>query len=115
MHYGQHCCQYNKLTTPGVEPGLSRPERDVLTTRRCGHLTGIKTLIIIARKRATNGHLAMYTGAVWRAPLASAVSNGYVGTAFPGLRGKRQSRRGGQPQRRDRETCIEQVLRAKLA
>ena len=25
----------NKLTTPGVEPGLSRPRRDVLTTRRC--------------------------------------------------------------------------------
>ena len=27
-----------KLTTPGVEPGLSRPRRDVLTTRRCGRL-----------------------------------------------------------------------------
>ena len=26
------------LTTPGVEPGLSRPQRDVLTTRRCGRL-----------------------------------------------------------------------------
>ena len=26
-----------KLSTPGVEPGLSRPQRDVLTTRRCGH------------------------------------------------------------------------------
>ena len=26
----------NDLTTPGVEPGLSRPQRDVLTTRRCG-------------------------------------------------------------------------------
>jgi hypothetical protein len=24
------------MTTPGVEPGLSRPQRDVLTTRRCG-------------------------------------------------------------------------------
>ena len=24
------------VTTPGVEPGLSRPLRDVLTTRRCG-------------------------------------------------------------------------------
>ena len=24
------------LSTPGVEPGLSRPQRDVLTTRRCG-------------------------------------------------------------------------------
>ena len=23
------------MTTPGVEPGLSRPQRDVLTTRRC--------------------------------------------------------------------------------
>ena len=26
------------LTIPGVEPGLSRPQRDVLTTRRDGHL-----------------------------------------------------------------------------
>jgi hypothetical protein len=24
------------MTTPGVEPGLSRPQRNVLTTRRCG-------------------------------------------------------------------------------
>ena len=24
------------MSTPGVEPGLSRPRRDVLTTRRCG-------------------------------------------------------------------------------
>ena len=24
------------MTAPGVEPGLSRPQRDVLTTRRCG-------------------------------------------------------------------------------
>ena len=24
------------MSTPGVEPGLSRPQRDVLTTRRCG-------------------------------------------------------------------------------
>ena len=28
-----------KMSTPGVEPGLSRPRRDVLTTRRCGLLT----------------------------------------------------------------------------
>ena len=28
------------MTTPGVEPGLSRPQRDVLTTRRCGRLIG---------------------------------------------------------------------------
>ena len=26
------------LSTPGVEPGLSRPQHDVLTTRRCGLL-----------------------------------------------------------------------------
>ena len=26
------------VSTPGVEPGLSRPQRDVLTTRRCGLL-----------------------------------------------------------------------------
>ena len=32
--------QKRKMTTPGVEPGLSRPQRDVLTTRRCGLLAG---------------------------------------------------------------------------
>ena len=26
------------MSSPGVEPGLSRPQRDVLTTRRCGLL-----------------------------------------------------------------------------
>ena len=26
------------LSSPGVEPGLSRPQRDVLTARRCGLL-----------------------------------------------------------------------------
>ena len=26
------------MSTPGVEPGLSRPPRDILTTRRCGLL-----------------------------------------------------------------------------
>ena len=25
-----------EMTAPGVEPGLSRPQRDALTTRRCG-------------------------------------------------------------------------------
>ena len=29
------------LTTPGVEAGLSRPRRDVLTTRRWGHLKAV--------------------------------------------------------------------------
>ena len=29
-----------KVSTPGVEPGLSRPQRDDLTTRRCGLLAG---------------------------------------------------------------------------
>ena len=28
-----------QMSSPGVEPGLSRPQRDVLTTRRCGRLT----------------------------------------------------------------------------
>ena len=32
----------NDLTTPGVEPGLSRPRRDVLATRRCGLLRDIE-------------------------------------------------------------------------
>ena len=27
-----------QMSTPGVKPGLSRPQRDVLTTRRCGPL-----------------------------------------------------------------------------
>ena len=31
-------CNYAEMSTPGVEPGLSRPQRDVLTTRRCGLL-----------------------------------------------------------------------------
>ena len=26
------------MSSPGVEPGLSRPRRDVLTTRRCGQM-----------------------------------------------------------------------------
>ena len=29
------------MSTPGVEPGLSRPQRDVLTTRRCGPCGGV--------------------------------------------------------------------------
>ena len=33
-----------KLTTPGVEPGLSRPRRDVLTTRRCGRMISIREM-----------------------------------------------------------------------
>ena len=28
----------SNMTTLGVEPGLSRPQRDVLTTRRCGRM-----------------------------------------------------------------------------
>ena len=28
--------KHQHMSTPGVEPGLSRPRRDVLTTRRCG-------------------------------------------------------------------------------
>ena len=27
-----------QVSAPGFEPGLSRPQRDVLTTSRCGHL-----------------------------------------------------------------------------
>ena len=30
--------RFKNMSTPGVEPGLSRPQRDVLTTRRCGRL-----------------------------------------------------------------------------
>ena len=32
------------MSTPGVEPGLSRPQRDVLTTRRCGLGVGLVKL-----------------------------------------------------------------------
>ena len=32
------------MSTPGVEPGLSRPQRDVLTTRRCGLGVGLVEL-----------------------------------------------------------------------
>ena len=35
-----------RMTTPGVEPGLSRPRRDVLTTRRCGRLSSRQPLAI---------------------------------------------------------------------
>ena len=35
-------CGDEEMSTPGVEPGLSRPQRDVLTTRRCGQVTDQK-------------------------------------------------------------------------
>ena len=34
------------MSTPGVEPGLSRPRRDVLTTRRCGQLSKRRCLCL---------------------------------------------------------------------
>ena len=40
-----------KLTTPGVELGLSRPRRDVLATRRCGPRASICRNVIQARCR----------------------------------------------------------------
>ena len=33
-----HNYSHQKMSSPGVEPGLSRPQRDVLTTRRWGLL-----------------------------------------------------------------------------
>ena len=33
---GQHSCQQANMSSPGVEPGLSRPQSDVLTIRRWG-------------------------------------------------------------------------------
>jgi hypothetical protein len=42
----------HKLTTPGVEPGLSRPRRDVLTTRRCGRLN--------ASRQRSSTHTTIY-------------------------------------------------------
>ena len=38
------------LTAPGVEPGLSRPQRDVLTTRRCGLLAAEVLLSFMVSK-----------------------------------------------------------------
>ena len=35
------------MSTPGVEPGLSRPQRDVLTTRRCGLVLCVLSLVRI--------------------------------------------------------------------
>ena len=32
-----------EMSTPGVEPGLSRPQHDVLTTRRCGLMQVVPT------------------------------------------------------------------------
>ena len=32
------CRLQHSMTVPGVEPGLSRPQRDVLSTRRYGHM-----------------------------------------------------------------------------
>ena len=37
-----------EMTTPGVKPGLSRPQRDVLTTRRCGLLAAEVLLSFLA-------------------------------------------------------------------
>ena len=42
----------HKLTTPGVEPVLSRPRRDVLTTRRCGRLN--------ASRQRSSTHTTIY-------------------------------------------------------
>ena len=35
-HVAASVVREGNMSTPGVEPGLSRPQRDVLTTRRCG-------------------------------------------------------------------------------
>ena len=45
-----HDLSRGELTTPGIEPGLSRPQRDVLTTRRCGRLRGFQTCIPTLQK-----------------------------------------------------------------
>ena len=40
-----------QMSTPGVEPGLSRPQRDVLTTRRCRQCKVIRNKYIYVRLR----------------------------------------------------------------
>ena len=45
------------MTTPGVEPGLSRPQRNVLTTRRCGLLAAEVLLTFMAQKEAQPANL----------------------------------------------------------
>ena len=37
------------MSAPGVEPGLARPQRDVLTTRRCGPLHDDRSRVTYAR------------------------------------------------------------------
>ena len=49
-----------KMSSPGVEPGLSRPRRDVLTTRRWGLLVKLQGRELLKRRIALltdNGHL----------------------------------------------------------
>ena len=41
------------MTTPGVEPGLSRPQRDILTTRRCGLLAAQVGLQLVQKHAET--------------------------------------------------------------
>ena len=43
-----------QMSTPGVEPGLSRPQRDVLTTRRCGPHDVITSLKSCEKKQKYN-------------------------------------------------------------
>ena len=37
------CARWHGMTAPGVEPGLSWPQRGVLTTRRCGLLACMRS------------------------------------------------------------------------
>ncbi len=48
MHTIDFLLKNGKLSTPGIEPGLSRPQRDVLTARRCRHLVYACTKMYIA-------------------------------------------------------------------
>ena len=51
------------MSTPGVEPGLSRPRRDVLTTRRCGQFVVLQANNVAVYE--------LFTAAQPRQPLAN--------------------------------------------
>ena len=69
------------MSTPGVEPGLSRPQRDVLTTRRCG-------LLCLAHPSDPGKDLASFPGGglfvrEWRCCRKVGMSDGISSCAPP--------------------------------
>ena len=69
------------VTTPGVEPGLSRPQRDVLTTRRCGRLRGLQTCMPTLQKPS----LAPFPAAVGAYKVHSCTDDEEISSSLNGL------------------------------